>query len=76
MQLVYQVCYTRYQVSFYLWLIDSYWNIVKFQNIMTKIVCKFSFRYLNFQTWFEFLEKMVILLENVSSVKKLPINDG
>ena len=43
---------------------------------MTKIVCKFSFRYLNFQPWFEFLEKMVILLEKVSSVKKLPINDG
>ena len=37
---MYQVCYTRYDVSFYLWLIGSVLKIVKFQNIMNKIVGK------------------------------------
>ena len=37
-QVVYQVCYTSYQVSFYLWRIGPVLNIAKFQNIMSKIV--------------------------------------
>ena len=43
---------------------------------MTKIALKYSFGSLHFQWLFEFLEKMLICVENVSPVKKLQINDG
>ena len=48
-------------------------NTVKLQNIITKIFWKFSFCSLHFQWWFRFLEKMLIWLKKVSTVKKLPI---
>ena len=38
-QLAYHVCHTRYQVLFYLWRIGS---VLKFQNIMTRIVRGFQ----------------------------------
>ena len=44
-QLVYQVCYTRYHVSFYLWLIGSALKHCKVPNIMTMTVgIKFHFK--------------------------------
>ena len=36
-QFVYQICYTRYHVSFYLWWIGPVLKLEKFQNIMTRI---------------------------------------
>ena len=39
---------------------------------MTSIMGKFSFCHLNFQWWFNFLEKMFICFKKVSSVNKLP----
>ena len=71
-QLVYQVYFTKYHVSFYLCLI----GIVKFQNIMNKIVCKSSFWSLHSKPWLEFQKKMFIFFQKVSSVKKLPITDS
>ena len=40
---------------------------------MTRNVWKFSFCSLHFQRWFKFLEKVLIWLKNVTSIKKLPI---
>ena len=53
---------------------DLYWNIVKFQIVMTRIVRKFSLCSSHFQCWFKFLEKVLIWLKNVTSFKELPIN--
>ena len=66
--------YTRFvildiRVRFTYGKLDLYQNIVKFQNISTKTVWKFSFFSLDFQ-WFKFLEKEIIWLKNVSSIKK------
>ena len=36
---------------------------MKFQNIMSKIVWKFSFCLLHFEWWFKFLEKLLIWLK-------------
>ena len=47
------------------------WNILKFQNIMNKIIWKFCFRSLDFQRWFKFLGKRLISFKKVSSVKEL-----
>ena len=43
---------------------------------MTMIVSKFSFHFLRFKQWFEFLEKMLIWFKKVSSVRILPKSDG
>ena len=52
---------------------DLYQNIVKFQNILTRIDWNFFFCSLHFQLWFKLLEKEIICLKNVSSINKLPI---
>ena len=48
---------------------DLYWNTVKFQNTMTRIIWKFSFCSVLFQWWFQFLEIVLIWLRKVSSIK-------
>ena len=74
-QLVYQVCYTRYQISFYLWWIGSLIKYCKVLiNIMTRIIWKFSCCSLHLQWCFNLLEKVLIWLKNVTSIKKLPIS--
>ena len=76
-QLMYQVCYNRYHVSFYLWLIGSVLNIVKFQNITTKTLWQFSFCSLYVQMMIQISgKKMLIWFKNVNSIKKLAISNG
>ena len=43
---------------------------------MTKTVSKFSFCYLHFQQYFEFLETMLIWLKKLALSINLPISDG
>ena len=52
---------------------DLYQNIIKFQNILTRIDWKFLLCSLHSQWRFKFLEKAIICLKNVSSINKLPI---
>ena len=76
-QLMYQVCYTRYHVSFYLWLIGSALNIVEFQNITTKTLWKFSFCSLYFQMMIQISgKKNADWFKKVNSIKNLAISNG
>ena len=54
--------------------LDLVLNIIKFQNIMTKVVQKFLFCSLHMQWWLNSLEEVLIWLKYVISIKKLPIS--
>ena len=70
MKLVYQVCYTRYRVSFYLWLIGSVLRHCKLPKFMTKNVdfklirCNISlvWEYVNFTESFS-LEVLNLMIK-------------
>ena len=57
-----------------LWQIGPLQRAVKFQDIMTRIFCKFFFSSLHFQWWFKFLEKNSFWLKKVNSTKKLSVS--
>ena len=67
---MYQVCYARYQVSFYLWWFRPELNYSKVPKYYDQDCLKIFFYSLHFQWRFNFLEKVPISAENVSSLKK------
>ena len=69
-QLAHQVCYARYQVSFYLRWFRRKLISEKWKNIMTRIVWKLSFTLYTSNDDSNFWKKYQFWLENVSSFKK------
>ena len=73
-QFLHQVCGTRYQVWFYLWLIRPMLRRCKVLKYYYQDSLIFIYLFIHFfalyQWWLKFLEKVIIWLKKVSSIKK------
>ena len=69
-QLVYQVCYARCQVSFYLWWVRPKRNYIKVLKYDGADHLKIFFDSLPYQWSYNILEKVPIWLQNISSFRK------
>ena len=73
---MYQVCYARYHVSFYLWLIGSVLKHCKVPKYYEQDCLKFFFLISTLPAKIGISEKNAHLLQKSFSVTKLPISDG